>query len=208
MRQRRGFRPSALGHDGAGLEDRMVLSGGFRGVQSVPVQLQGMYAPVRAFRPGRPAAVSSLVDVAFQSFQDEYQAVRNTYLASVRDGTATQKDTDAFKSYTTQRVNLLAQQVVNSMLTYGQSTRRGHRTDSPLPLIQQRLITSNDNRATPRSGPTLAKNLEDSTPAYNASPTSIALAIAAQDNAIQAARVSTQSLVTVVRNGNFGNARG
>src|SRR5262245_59982520 len=119
------------------LEERVVLHGG--GTIGSPVLLQGLHAPARIFRRRQPAAVSSLVDLAFQSFQQDYRQVRATYLASVQAGTAVDADKSAFTQYTTQRVNLLAQQVTNSLLVYPKSATRGNRSDSALPLIILRI---------------------------------------------------------------------
>jgi hypothetical protein len=204
MRSRRNFVPSCP--QTLKLEDRVVLNGG--GNQSATsVLLQGLNAPARAFRPHTAAAASSLVDLAFQSFQQDYGAVRATYLAAVQNGTAATGDMTAFQNYTQQRTNLLAQQVTNSLLLYTPGTTRGNRLDSPLPLIVLRINGAVDaNGKSPRqmSG-TLVMNLKNSTPSPGASPTTIALDTIAQDNAIEATRVATLNGVTIVRNGNFGN---
>jgi hypothetical protein len=208
MRARRSFRPACL--DVSTLEDRVVLNGGGGGLQGSPVLLQGLHAPRRVFNPhGNPAA-SSLVDLAFQSFQQDFQSVRATYLAAVENRTATAADTLAFNAYIQQRADLLAEQVTNSLLVYSLSTSRGHRTADPLPLIVSRLNGAMDARgAAPRqpSG-TLVMNLQNTTPAVGASSTTIAVDTIAQDNAIQANRVATLNSVTIIRNGNFGTNNG
>lgn len=204
MRSRRNFVPSCP--QTLKLEDRVVLNGG--GNQSATsVLLQGLNAPVRAFRPHTAAATSSLVDLAFQSFQQDYGAVRAIYLAAVQNGTAMPADMTAFQHYTQQRANLLAQQVTNSLLLYNPGTTRGNRVDSPLPLIVLRIngATDSKNAALRQMSGSLMSNLMMSTPSSGASATNIALSTIAQDNAIEAARVATLNGVTIVRNGNFGN---
>jgi hypothetical protein len=206
MPSRHRFLPTNV--DRSVLEDRLVLNAR----TASPVLLQGLHAPVRVFRPGAKAPVSSLVDLAYQSFLQDYQAVRGTFYASLQDRTATDADRTAFTNYTRQRVNLLAQQVTNSLLLYNQSTSRGSRQDDPLPLIVLRINGATDRRGvTPRQQTTpassLVQSLTDSTPALNASPTTIALSTVSQDNAIEASRVATLNGVTIVRNGDFGGRK-
>jgi hypothetical protein len=203
MGTHRKFRPSCLMN--VVLEERMVLNGSSTQL-ATPVLLQGLNGPARPFRPHTHAPVSALVDLAYQSFQQDYQSVRATYLASVQNRTALTTDMVAFGTYTTQRVNLLAQQVTNSLLLYSQGTTRGHRQDNPVPLIIARINgTATDTRATPRQTSNLRMNLMTSIPDPTASPTTIAIDTIAQDNAIEASRVATLNGVTIVRNGNFGN---
>jgi hypothetical protein len=204
MRTRRDFRFRPSCPRAAALEDRVVPTGG--GTQASPVLLQGLHAPARVFGPHRQPAASSLVQLAFQSFQQDYTAVRATYLASVQNRTATAADTATFKTYTAQRVNLLAQQVLNSLMVYAQSTTRGHRVTSPLTIVVERI----DGVPNPNVGlqqQSLYANLTGTIPSADASPTTIALDTIAQDNAIQASGVAALNGVTIIRNGNFGNAR-
>jgi len=206
MRTRRKFTPSLQPSE---LEKRIVLSG-YHGPNRMgaAVLLQRLQGPARPFRPqaAAPASVSSLVDLSYQSFQQDFGAVRATYLASVADGTATDKDKDAFDSYTTQRVGLLAQEVTNSFLLYAASATRGKRSDSALPLVIRSINGQSDSRMnSPRGMGSLVSNLKDSTPAPASSPTTVALSTIAQDNAIEASRVSTLNGVTIIRNGSFGS---
>jgi hypothetical protein len=206
MPMRRSFRPSCLQSDQ--LEARLVLSG-TEGTVGSAVLLQGLHAPAHIFRPRKSSAVSSLVDLAFQSFQQDFRQVRATYLGSVQNRTATSPDKTAFQNYIQQRTNLLAQQVTNSLLVYPQSTTRSHRSDSALPLIVVRINGASDTRnAAPRQNSgTLLKNLMETTPDVNASTTTIAIDTIAQDNAIESFRVATLNGVSIVRNGYFGSAQ-
>jgi hypothetical protein len=198
MRPRRGFRPSGLGL--LSLETRLALSHS-SSVISSPVLLRGVTAPVNAFAPHKNVASTALVDLAFQSFRQDYDAARATYLASVANSTATSADQSAFTNFTHQRVSLLANQVVNSLLVYSISTQRGHRSSDPLPTLSQKLISANDNKAVPRSSGTLDGNLISTTPPFNASPTTVSLDTYAQDNAIAAAQVIVLNGVTLIRSG-------
>jgi hypothetical protein len=188
------------------LEERVVLNGS-GGTIGSPVLLQGLHAPAHVFHSRKSAAISSLVDLAFQSFQQDFRQVRATYLASVQSQTATDNDTMAFKNYIKERTNLLAQQVVNSFLVYPQSTTRSHGSSSALPLIVARINGPQARGATPSQTATLVTNLTMNTPASNASTTTIAIDTIAQDNAIESFRVATLNGVSIVRNGYFGSAQ-
>jgi hypothetical protein len=177
---------------------------------SFPVLLENMFARRRAFRRHVAPPVSSLVNLAFESFEQDYRAVRATYLAAVNNGTATENDKTTFTNYTTQRVNLLAQQVTNSFLVYGRSALQGAKSDSPLQIVVFRInggTSLPNNPPTPRQGQSLLGSLTNTTAAINASETSIALSNIAQDSAIEATRVSTLNAVTIIRNGSFGNGK-
>jgi len=206
MRTRRKFTPSLQPSE---LEKRIVLSG-YHGPNRMgaAVLLQRLHGPARPFRPQAqaPASVSSLVDLSYQSFQQDYGAVRATYLSAVANGTATSFDKTAFEGYTTQRVGLLAQEVTNSFLLYAASASRGKKADSSLPLVIRAINGQTDDRMnSPRGSGSLLMNLKNSTPANDASPTTVALSTIAQDNAIEASRVSTLNGVTIIRNGVFGS---
>jgi len=208
MRARRKFTPSLQSTE---LEKRLVLSG-YHGPNRMgaAVLLHRFQGPARAFRlmtpPPAPASVAALVDRAYQSFQQDYGAVRATYLSSVSNGTATSEDKAAFDKFTTQRVGLLAQEVTNSFLVYAASTSRGKKSDSALPLVIRSISGQTDNRMNnPRGSSSLVTNLTTSTPAPDASPTTVALSTIAQDNAIEASRVSTLNGVTIIRSGSFGS---
>jgi aspartate-semialdehyde dehydrogenase len=206
MPMRQSFRPACM--QGERLESRVLLNGS-QGTVGSPVLLQGLHAPAHIFHSRKSAAVSSLVDLAFQSFQQDFRQVRATYIASVQNQTASSADKTAFENYIQQRTNLLAQQVTNSLLVYPQSTTRSNRSDSALPLIIVRINGAMDTRnAAPRQNSgTLLKNLMQTTPDVNASTTSIAIDTIAQDNAIESFRVATLNGVSIVRNGYFGSAQ-
>ncbi len=211
MRTRRKFTPSLQSSE---LEKRIVLSG-YHGPNRMgaAVLLQRLHGPARPFRPHAPvptpgqASVASLVDLSYQSFQQDYGAVRATYLSAVANGTAIDKDKEAFDTYTTQRVGLLAQEVTNSFLLYAASATRGKRSDSALPLVIRSISggAADGRMNSPRRSESLVSNLTKSTPAPDSSATTVALSTIAQDNAIEASRVSTLNGVTIIRNGAFGS---
>jgi hypothetical protein len=222
MRKRRNFVPSCP--QTLRLEERVVLNGGGNQV-ATSVLLQGLNGPARGFRAHAAPATAALINLAFQSFQQDFRAVRATYLAAVVNGTATQADTQAFQNYTIQRTNLLAQQVTNSFLLYNPGVTRGPNVDSPLPLIVFGINGVKDRRSMPRQqysplvtqltgyspdmvttrSMAVAANTINPIPGPGASATTIALDTIAQDNAIEATLVATLNSVTIVRNGNFGN---
>lgn len=204
MSRRNAFRPSEV--PGVKLEDRVVLSGG-AGSMSSSVLLRTFRAPQRAVVTPRPS-VASLVDLAYDSFQEQFRQVRATYLNSLRAGTATTADLEAFQDYVAQRVDLLAQQITNSMLVYPKGAARGTGGASVLPLLVARI--KGNSTATPPGAlqpGTLKSALTDTAPAAGASETTIILSTMAQDDAIEASRVSTLNGVTIVRNGYFGSSR-
>ena len=202
MRRRHQFVPSSP--EGSRLEDRVVLNGTGNQVAN-SVLLQGLNGPARSFRPHASAAVASLVDLAYQSFEQDFDAVRATYFSAVENGTATMPDMTAFKNYTQQRTNLLAQQVINSYLLYSPSTTRGHGVESPLPLAVAQINGAADKKPMLKQGSPLLMNLNTSIVSPGSSATTITLSTVAEDNAIASSRVATLNGVTIVRNGNFGN---
>ena len=114
MERKHKFIPSAFDH----LEDRVVLSS-FRGFSVV---VSGLH-PRQNVLNRHQMAVAAEVNQAFSSFQNDYDQARATYFASiVSQTTASTATTNAFKFYTTQRVSLLAQQLISSFLQYRPGT--------------------------------------------------------------------------------------
>jgi hypothetical protein len=198
MRTRREFRPSSI--QSAALEARLALTAS-SGTLGSSVLLQGLTAPANAFGKHKKVAASALVDLAFQSFAQEFDSARSTYVTAVQNRTATAADEMAFVNFTDQLVGLLANQVVNSLLVYTVSTKRGLHSNDPIPVLEQKLINVNDGKAVPRSSGTLDTSLKVSIPPYNASPTTISLDTYAQDNAIASSAVVIQNGVTLIRSG-------
>lgn len=203
MRTKRDFRPSC--DQVERLEERLALSG-TSGTVGSSVLLQGLRRQP-LFRAQRPASVASMVDLAFQSFQQEYRQVRATYLAAVQAGTAQAGDKTAFENYTAQRVNLLAQQVTNSMLVYPKGASKGNQGVSALPIMVARINNSTLTQTGQRQSGSMLTALNANIPSVDASATTIALNTIAQDNAIESTRVTTLNSVTIVRNGYYGSSR-
>ena len=193
MSRRGKFTPEAIA--GVRLEERVVLTGG--ATLGAPVLLRAFHAPVRASR----ASVSTLVGLAYDSFQQDFNQVRAVYLNSVQAGTASADDATAFKTYIGQRTTLLAQQVANSFLTYPSGAGK-HQSNSVLPLLASKINSNDSNTGSLRT------SLVSSAPASNASATTVALSTVSQDDAIEASRVNTLNAVTIVRNGYFGTSKG
>jgi len=148
-------------------------------------------------------AMAAEVNQAFASFQNDYDQARATYFASiVNQSTASTATTNAFKFYTTQRVSLLAQQLISSFLQYEPSTARQHGQPSTLQaLINHRIIGIN-------GGPTdgsLESSLQTTIPPAGTSAPTATLYSLSQDNAIAAAQVSILNGAGILRNGDFGN---
>ncbi len=224
MRRRRSFVPSLL--HGQQLEERIVLNGSAGNQSASSVLLQGLGGSSNAFRAHSAPATAALINLAYQSFQQDFNTVRATYLAAVKNGTATQSDLTAFQNYTLQRTNLLAQQVTNSLLLYKPGVGHGPKLDSPLPIVIFEINGVTDKaRSMARQPVPLATQLTgitpadissrtplsamtttiDPIPAPGSSATTIALDTIAQDSAIQASLTMTLNSITIIRNGNFGN---
>ena len=106
MRRSERFTPRSLEI----LEGRIVLS---RGALVTPAAIRGI-DPRPAVLVNQQQSITSEIDQAFGLFQTDYIQARATYLTSIQGqanpSTAT---TAAFSLYTTQRVGLLAQQLLS-----------------------------------------------------------------------------------------------
>jgi hypothetical protein len=106
----RGFLPSGL--DGFALEARVVMSQGAM-MTSALVLNPAQHSP----RALRHLSAQDRVNQAFDRFTTDYLQAQQIYLASTgfpATGTTTAEST--FKDYTTQRVNLLAQELVQALI--------------------------------------------------------------------------------------------
>ena len=105
VKARRVFLPSRL--DGLELEDRVVMSQGALTVSGLvlnPAQ--------RSPRALRHLSPRNRVNQAFDQFTTDYLQAQQVYLAS----SGLQNADVTFKAYTTQRVNLLTQQLVQALV--------------------------------------------------------------------------------------------
>jgi hypothetical protein len=194
MKRKHEFIPSAV----ATLENRLVLSHATTGSSVV---VSGLY-PGQGVLNRRHQPVIAQVNRAFDSFRNDYDQARATYFASIlNQPNPSQATTTAFTLYTTQRVSLLAQQLISSFLQVPQGTAR----KNGQPNILKQLITL---RVIPTQGQppqgSLAKALLESIPQPGSSAPTAALFSLSQDNAIETARVAVINGVNILKNGAFG----
>jgi hypothetical protein len=197
MQRKRRFVPSAFDR----LEDRVALSH-FRGFSVV---VSGLHPHQNVLNRHQMTVVAE-VNQAFASFQNDYDQARATYFASIVNQTTVGMDTtNAFKFYTTQRVNLLAQQIISSFLQYKPATARQHGQPSTLQVLINHRIIGMNGEATSGS---LASSLLSTIPPPGTSAPTATLYSLSQDNAIAAAQVSVLNNAGILRNGDFGNTPG
>jgi hypothetical protein len=194
MSERKRFVPTAFDR----LEDRVVLST-YRGSSVV---VSGLH-PRQNVLNRHQTAVMAEVNQAFSSFQNDYDQARATYFASMVGQTSPSSDTmSAFKFYTTQRVSLLAQQLISSFLQYKSGTARQHGQPSTLQVLINHRIIGTNGGATAGS---LASSLLTTIPPAGTSAPTATLYSLSQDNAIAAAQVAVLNGAGILRNGDFGN---
>ncbi|MHB1558955.1 MAG: hypothetical protein ACYC61_16005 [Isosphaeraceae bacterium] len=162
MSRRSRFIP---GHPGP-LENRVVLS---------------HLSPALVSRPGRDRVVAGQsrqsqadqVSQAFDLFQTDYTQSRATYLTSIQNVPNPSPATmAAFTLYTTERVNLLAEQLLDASV--------------PKRLVGKKII--GDRQQMPMGS--LARTLNQTIPQPGVTAPSISLYTLSQDNAIEAARLA------------------
>jgi len=197
MEWKHKFIPSAFDR----LEDRVVLSN-YRGSSVV---VSGLH-PRQNLLNRHQMTVVAEVNQAFSSFQNDYDQARATYFASIANPSATSAATadayNAFTLYTTQRVNLLAQQLISSFLQYKPSTARQHGQTSTLEVLINHRIIGINGGATAGS---LENSLISTIPKADTSAPTVTLYSLSQDNAIAAAQVAVLNGAGILRNGDFGN---
>jgi hypothetical protein len=194
MKRRKGFFPSAFDR----LEDRVVLSH-YRGSSVI---VNGLH-PKQNVLNRHQMTVLAEVNQAFASFQSDYGQARATYFASIlNQPNPSQATTDAFSLYTTQRINLLAQQLISSFLQYNSATARPHGQAPTLQVLINHRVIGINGEATPGS---LASSLLSTIPRPGTSAPTASLYSLSQDNAIAAAQVAILNGAGILRNGDFGN---
>ena len=183
---RRRFVPESL--DGQLLEPRVVLSAGLRAgvIASAPA------AAVRA----RPQTAAQKIDAAFTAFTQDYSQVRALYFGSITEPATPQDKQEAFQTYTAQRVNLLAQDLVAALRGPGGGkggSQKGNNLSVGAASVVYRKINGRVPAATaadlgkPAPG-TLLKALSDAIPPADAvSAQTTSFYTLAQDSAIAAA---------------------
>lgn len=198
MRPRSAFRP--IFHDE--LEGRVLLSHGNGRIISPAVVLGGLTPGGQTLNKTTAPSVVTQINASFDSFVADYTQTRGVYLSTLVPGTASAADPNgvAFKNYTRYRIDLLGQQVTSSLLqsyagisgnSHGQ---KGLWTDYTN-IVQSRVNGPQMNKmatADPsffRAG-TMGRALIDTTPPSGSTPAASSLDSLAQDQAIEAARVS------------------
>lgn len=199
MRNDRRFRPGSPDS----LERREVLAS--LAVPGASAILSGAGA-ARAAGKARPLPLKDLADQAFDSFARDFTQARSAYLSGLgvgnNDPAASLK---AFKSYVQNRLSLLAQQLISNGAPAGS---KSHRSGGTLPgLVSRRIdgmIPPGDKPLEPferyRAG-SLGQSLSQSISALTLSnPQANALAVLAQDQAVEASRLAYRNGLRALRN--------
>lgn len=177
MRDRHAFRPTLGG--GLELEPRVVLS-------RVGLVQAGAV-------PRKPVGLAAKLDQAFGSFRTEYFAARDAYLKS---GAAAGQ---AFMSFTTQRVNVLAQDISAIFLHINGGTSRIKGKPPQLQVLIQSRILNNSGPA----GLLYSLNVQ-ALPLPGTKEPALSLYTATAESAISAARAATENSIRYIATGAFG----
>jgi hypothetical protein len=190
MKWKHAFTPSVLDQ----LESRVVLS---QTTQGLSVVVSGLSPHQRALNR-KQQAFSAEIQQAFSSFQSDYDQARATYFASiVNQPNPSAATTNAFTLYTTERVSLLAQQLINIFIQSPEGTAKGQGQPYALKqLISNKIIGPHKD--------TLNKSLLATIPQPGTSAPTASLYTLSQDNAIQAAQVAVLNGLSIVKTGAFG----
>jgi hypothetical protein len=194
MRRRNGFVPLMFDP----LESRVVLS---RTTEGLSVVVSGLSPHLRALNR-KQQAFAAEINQAFDSFQNDYDQARATYFASIVNQTSpSTATTSAFTLYTTQRVSLLAQQLVNIFIQSPQGTAKAQGQPYALKQLVSTKIIGGQGEAPKGS---LVKSLLDTIPQANSSAPTSTLYTLSQDDAIESARVAVLNGLSIIKNGAFG----
>ncbi len=193
MRRRNGFVPSALDR----LENRIVLS---RTTQGLSVVVSGLSPRLKAINREQQA-FSAEINQAFSSFESDYDQARATYFASIQNqASPSAATTNAFTLYTTQRVALLGQQLINVFIQSPQGTAKAPGQPYALKqLVSTKIIGSQGE--SPKGS--LAKSLLETIPQPGTSSPTASLYTLSQDSAIQTAQVAILNGLSILKNGAF-----
>jgi len=180
------------------LESRIVPSATTQGLASV---VRGLSPHLRVLNR-KQQAMTAEVDQAFGSFQNDYDQARATYFASIQNQPSpSAATTNAFSLYTTQRVSLLAQQLVNIFIQSPQGTSKAQGQPYALKqLIATKIIGAQGQH--PKGS--LANSLQETIPQPGTSAPTSTLYTLSQDNAIETAQTAFLNGVSIMKNGAFG----
>jgi hypothetical protein len=194
MKRKHAFIPSLLDQ----LESRVVLS---KTTQGLSVVVSGLSPHLRVLNR-QQQAFSAEINQAFTSFQSDYDQARATYFASILNQTSpSTATTSAFTLYTTQRVSLLAQQLINVFIQSPAGTAKAKGQPYALKSLIANKIIGPQGQAPKGS---LAKSLLTTIPQPGTSAPTSTLYSLSQDNAIQTAQVAVLNGLSIVKNGAFG----
>ena len=194
MKRKHGFVPAALDL----LESRLVLS---KTTQGLSVVVSGLSPHLKALNR-RQQAFSAEINQAFSSFQSDYDQARATYFASIQNNASPSvATTNAFTLYTTQRVSLLAQQLINILIQSPQGTAKAPGQPYALKSLISKQIIGPQGQA-PRGS--LAKSLLETIPQPGTSAPTSSLYTLSQDNAIQTAQDAILNGLSILKSGAFG----
>jgi hypothetical protein len=147
-------------------------------------------------------AFAAEINQAFDSFQNDYDQARATYFASIVNQTApSAATTNAFLLYTTQRVSLLSQQLVNIFIQSPEGTAKAQGQPYALKQLVSTKIIGGQGEMPKGS---LAKSLVDTIPEAGSSAPTSSLYTLSQDDAIESARVAILNGLSIIKNGAFG----
>jgi hypothetical protein len=182
-----------------GLEARLLLSR----AHAVPVVTSTLHASQYVLSPAQQTIVAE-VNQAFDSFQSDFDQARATYFASILNqpppGTAMMT---AFNYYTTQRVQLLSQQVLSAFLQGPEQVVRPRGAADPVSKMISTKLIGPQNQAPNGS---LANALDTNiSPAGSTAPTE-ALNALSQEVAIMTARSTVINEISILKIGAYGNA--
>lgn len=189
MRRRHRYQP----HDWSQLESRLVLT---HGGPLAPTLIGTLSANPHA--GGRLARVIAQVNAAFNQFTEDYTQAEGAYLSS---GT-TQA---AFKSFSAQRTNLLAQELTRIFGQLPGSFARLRKATPSISVVFQAFLNNRINGAPATSLRTILNSAEV-VPPQGTSGAGATLYVLSATSAIQSARVATINAARYIANGVFPNS--
>jgi hypothetical protein len=194
MKRKHVFTPSTLDH----LEARVVLS---KTTEGLSVVVSGLSPHLKVLNR-KQQAMSAEIQQAFSQFQNDYDQARATYFASILNQTTpSAATTNAFTLYTTQRVSLLGQQLVNIFIQSPQGTAKAPGQPYALKqLISTKIIGPQGQH--PKGS--LIESLLQTIPQPGTSAPTASLYSLSQDEAIQTAQVAVLNGLSITKNGAFG----
>jgi hypothetical protein len=181
------------------LEERVVLSH----AHSNPSVVVGGLNPGQFALTARQQSVLAEINQAFSSFNSDFDQARATYFASILNQSSPNPLTvTAFVNYTTQRVELLSEQLVSSFLQSSLSASRRQGEPNTLKQLISSKIIGPQGKAPEGS---LAKSLDENIPMPGISAPTESLYSLSQNIAIQTAEASMINGLSILRSGYFAS---